>query len=89
MMFLLCATQSFAQGTYGSIAPLGGVTASINQEMTFTYPNKTGASYYWSAYPSSTAIPSSAVEFTSSVTSSTVKVKFKQALLTLFFSGLR
>lgn len=81
MLFLLCAEQSFSQATYGSISPVGGVTASINQEQTFTYPTKAGASYYWSAFPSSTAIPSSAVEFTSSVTSSTVKVKFKQAMV--------
>lgn len=70
-----------AQSTYGKIAPLGGVTASIGQELTFSYTNLAGANYYWSAYPSISSIPSSSIVFTTTVDTRTVKVKFLEPMV--------
>lgn len=71
----------YAQATYGNIAPVGGVTASLGQELTFTYANQTGATYYWSAYPSVSTIPLSSIVFTTDINTRTVKVKFMEPMV--------
>src|SRR5687768_4730256 len=80
-MVALSAPLLLGQATYGKITPVGGFTASINQELTFTYQALSGTTFYWSAYPSVTTIPQSAVVFTTAVNTGTVKVKFTQAMV--------
>lgn len=76
----LIPLASEAQSTYGKITPVGGVTASLGQELTFSYTNLAGATYYWSAYPSVSSIPSSSIVFTTGVDTRTVKVKFLEPM---------